>query len=116
MPGNSANRPELVATPGFDYYELAPCLATCPADYQARFTLVPQIRPRHASSWIVSFIAAVPANAVAECFEACSTTYSCLSFTVVTDVYSSNYGKCQLYTKAYRNPTFQTVATFKDLR
>jgi len=116
VPGSSSNQPLLATAAGFDYYERAPCRATCPADYQAQFTHVPQTRPKDVTTWIVSFVATVPANGVSECFAACGITYSCKSFTVVTDNTNANYGKCQLYSKPYKNPLYQTTLAIKDHR
>ena len=115
MPRNTAGLPELVAVAGYDYYEIAPCLETCPADYQSQFTYIPNARPKHASGFIANFVANDPSNAVNECFAACSATFSCLSFTVVTDVYSGGYGRCQLYAKRNHNPRFQIAVDNKDL-
>ena len=117
MPRNTAGLPELVAAAEHDsdYYEIAPCQETCPADYQMQFSLVANARPKHASGFIASFLPTDPSNAVNECFEACSTTFSCLSFTVITEIYSLSYGRCQLYPKRNKNPRFQQRSKNKDL-
>ena len=115
MPRNTAGLPELVANADFDYYEIAQCLAACPADYQSRFTFVPNARPKFASAHIANFIADVPSNVVNECFAACRDTFSCLSFTVISDIDSDAHGRCQLYSKRNRNPTYQKQSTNKGL-
>ena len=90
------------------FQQLIKCKPACVGSFADRRVAHMNTRPRFASNFIFN----VQAGGRDNCSDACEGTFGCVSFTFVAT--GAQRGKCQGYSRQYRNPGFRVPHATKD--